>query len=65
MYKIIDGQGGSLKADEEHKTLDEVRESLASFHSIDVDGAEEMSLQELCDIGTWDVVTGEDVSIFD
>jgi len=65
MYKIIDRQGGGLKNTEQHESLEDVRESLVSFHSIDVEGAEDMSLQDLCDIGDWDVVTGEGVSIFD
>lgn len=54
-YKIIDGQGGGLKGTEEHLTLDSVRNSLASFHSIDVEGTEKMTLGDLCEIGTWSI----------
>ena len=55
MYTIIDTQGGGLKSTEKHETLESVRESLASFHSVDVEGAEDMSLIELCEIGGWGI----------
>lgn len=64
MYKIIDLQGSGLRAGMEFDTLEAVRESLASFHSIDVECAEEMGLNDLCSMGCWDVVTSEDISIF-
>ena len=57
MYKIIDGQGGGLKSTEFHETLEEVRASLASFHSIDVEGAEHMTLEDLQEIGDWEIQT--------
>ncbi len=56
MYKIIDLQGGGLKKTEQHNTLESVRESLASFHSIDVENTELMTLVDLCEIGGWEVV---------
>lgn len=64
MYQIIDGQGGGLKSTERHATLESVRESLASFHSVDTEGAEVMGLTELCDIGTWDTVDSKGKSVF-
>lgn len=55
MYRIIDGQGGGLMAMREFKTLDEARDTLRSFHSIDTEGVDKMSLAQLCELGVWTI----------
>lgn len=54
-YKIIDRQGTGAKANNIYNTLDEIRDDLRSYHSIDVEGAEKMTLEDLCEIGEWEV----------
>lgn len=49
-------QGGGLKRGNTYATLEEVRDDLASFHSIDVENTDKMSLNDLCEVGSWQVV---------
>lgn len=62
-YRLVDGEGGGLKWHELHPSLESVRESLAGFHSVDVEGAERMTLTDLCEIGTWSIVDQDDKEI--
>lgn len=58
LYKIIDGQGAGTHYDEVFKNKEEIKEHLASYHSLDWEGEEEiekLSLEELMDYGEWDI----------
>lgn len=60
-YKVIDMQGTGHMAGEVFDSKDEIRDRLRSFHSIDVEGAEKMSLNDLLEIGTWEI---EEIKMF-
>lgn len=55
MYKVIDCQGGGLMSDRQFSSLEEVKEALQSFHSVDVENTDKMTLEDLCEIGSWAV----------
>ena len=68
MYKIIDLQDIGTMEDKVFDTLEEVRKALASYHSVDWSGESDIDtveLAELCDYGSWDIVNGRGVSIFE
>ena len=48
-------QGTGAMSTREFETLDKVREALDSYHSVDVEGTDKMTLIDLCEIGTWSV----------
>ena len=54
-FKIVDRQGTGYMSELVFNNKDEIREQLASFHSIDVEGAMEMSLNDLLEIGDWEI----------
>ena len=56
MYKLIDRQGTGTKADRIYQTKEEVREDLASFHSADISDTDKMTLDDLLEIGDWELV---------
>jgi hypothetical protein len=59
MYRIIDMQGMGTHENEVYETTEEIREHLASYHSIDWEGEgdiNDLTLDELCDYGGWRVV---------
>ena len=60
MYKVQDLQGGGLMRSRSWKTLNALRDDLADFHSIDVEGTESMTLADLCEIGSWGVIDEND-----
>lgn len=55
-YQLKDLQGQGLKEDYVFESLEEIETNLRDFHSVDVANAGEMSLIELCDIGSWQVI---------
>lgn len=55
MYKIIDTQGQGTFSGLSFSSLEEVKEALQNYHSSDVEGAETMSLETLCEIGGWSI----------
>lgn len=56
MYKIIDGQGGGLMSGRYFASREAVRDQLASFHSADVANTDKMTLDDLLEIGVWELV---------
>ncbi len=56
LLRIKDEQtGGYFAGGVTFETLDEVRAQLASYHSVDVESTEKMSLTDLCELGHWSV----------
>lgn len=55
-YKLIDRQGGGLKKDNIYRSEDEVLDDLRSFHSADVENTDKMTLNDLLEIGEWELV---------
>ena len=55
MYKLRDTQGGGMKEQLEFSTLDEVRENLFDFHSQDCELNGKETLNDLCELGGWEL----------
>jgi len=57
-YKLIDKQGMGTMQDRTFATLAEAREALASYHSVDYTGEQDintLTLDELLDYGEWKI----------
>lgn len=64
LYALVDRQGMGTMADRRFYSLDEVKEALQSFHSIDVEGTEKMTLIDLVEIGDWAITRdGKEISL--
>lgn len=61
MYKLIDKQGMGTKEDREYTTLLCVLEDLRNYHSADVANTDKMTLNELLDIGDWELLDTNDI----
>jgi len=55
-YKLKDLQGAGLKEDYIWKSREEVRENLFEFHSIDCELTGNETLEDLLEIGGWELV---------
>lgn len=64
IYRVEDLQGGGLMRSRVFESREQVREALASFHSVDVENTESMTLEDLCEIGCWEVVESQCTHIF-
>lgn len=63
-YAVIDRQGMGTMAARRFSSLEEVRDALASFHSIDVEGTEKMTLIDLCEVGEWEITkNGKEIEL--
>ena len=56
IYKLIDNEQGGLKENNIYLSKDEVKKDLAYFHSVDVSNTNKMTLDELLDVGNWELV---------
>ncbi len=65
MYKVIDRQGTGAMSGRIFASKEDARDQLASFHSVDVENTETMTLEDLCEIGDWELVEADYTDIID